>query len=636
MGKIDSSKVKKMVNKLSSLDNELSRLVAGKKKAEQDIRNTASKVTIPITDETLDATLLVRQLNTYRKEQELLVNVARIYEESHSIIEENVPRTKALMGGLSSLFSSAKDKELAAEAYEKLSQLEQGDYASEAEELLAEYKRKHSFSAGSPWEDFRANSAAYYSLLDSIKEDKADVSAKNTKTTYISDELMTSIESVELHLEGLHANLRRYQFFGTQYIIHQKNVLLGDEMGLGKTMQALAAFTHLASEGADHFLVVCPLSVVVNWTREIEKFTDLNVIEIYSKGRDEEMQQWVREGGVGITTFETLNKVPVPEGTAIDMMVVDEAHYVKNPKAQRTQSVMGAISNAERVLFMTGTPLENKVSEMVFLVSLLQQDVADRLTEDTKQYKKTIAPVYLRRVKEDVLKELPPLIEKEEWGNMNSKELEFYKAAILENNFMAARQLSWHIGDMSQSTKAERLMEICDEMISSGRKIIVFSFFKNTLNTVAEMLGERCAGIIDGSVSSEDRQKIIDKYSSDETGDVLVCQVQAAGVGLNIQAASVIVFCEPQLKPSIETQAIARAYRMGQTETVMVHRLLIRSSIDERIMDILKEKAMLFQNYADDSLVGDMNMEALGESAGEIIDSKKLMEEEAKRMAADY
>ena len=85
MGKIDSSKVKKMVNKLSSLDNELSRLVAGKKKAEQDIRNTASKVTIPITDETLDATLLVRQLNTYRKEQELLVNVARIYEESHSI-----------------------------------------------------------------------------------------------------------------------------------------------------------------------------------------------------------------------------------------------------------------------------------------------------------------------------------------------------------------------------------------------------------------------------------------------------------------------------------------------------------------------------------------------------------------------
>ena len=665
--KPSSDSVKKTVNNLTNLDLALSRLVATKRKYELDIKNGAEKVKMPLEPGSMDATMLVRNLHGYIKEQQLLVDAEKFYNDTHDLIEENTPATKVLMGGIGAFFASSSSKENGEKAYNILSEIEKSEYGKNVPLLLDEYKRVHGFGAANPWTDFNANSAPYYALLDSIVQGKTTTEKKDTSGNYLPDELIAEVEAYELKLNKLHANLRRYQYFGTQYILHQKKVLLGDEMGLGKTMQAIASFCHLAEEGMNHFLVVCPLSVVVNWTREIETHSDLKTIEIYSKGRDEEMQQWVDEGGVGITTFETLNKVPVPEGAKVDMLVVDEAHYIKNPKAQRTMSVMAAMEKSERALLMSGTPMENKVEEMNFLISLLQPEIIEKLDSatykkspfyggytpvrptgntakksgkndkyslDPEEYKRIISPVYIRRVREDVLKELPELIEKEEWGNMNSLEREFYVAALGEDNFMAARQLSWHVGDMSNSTKALRLKEISDEMKEMGRKIIIFSFFKSIISNVSGMLGEDCAGIIDGSVPSDERQNIIDKFSAGESGHALVCQVQAAGVGLNIQAASVIIFCEPQLKPSMETQAIARAYRMGQSQSVLVHRLLIKDSIDERIMDILHDKTVLFDNYADESVVGNMSMDKMGETAGETVTtevSKALMSAERER-----
>lgn len=391
-------------------------------------------------------------------------------------------------------------------------------------------------------------------------------------------------------------------------------------------MQAIASFCHLAAKGGSHFLVVCPLSVVVNWTREIQNQSQLKTIEVYGDDRGEEMAQWAQEGGVAITTFETLNKAPVPENVQIDMMVVDEAHYIKNPEAIRTKSVVAASRNASHILFMSGTPLENKVEEMNFLIQCLQPQIAAHI-ENMKQltqaeeYKKSIAPVYLRRVREDVLKELPELIEKEQWCIMNEKELSVYRDSLAEDNFMAARQLSWNMSDLTDSTKAQRLIEICEEMRESGRKIIIFSFFKNVLNNVAKLLGEYCTGIIDGSIPSDQRQQLIDDFGKAKAGSALVCQIQAGGVGLNIQAASVVIFCEPQIKPSMETQAVARAYRMGQMQSVIVHRLLMQDTIDERVMDILKNKTELFDNFADESVIGEATI-------------KQMMEEERKKMEA--
>ncbi|MBQ4059040.1 MAG: DEAD/DEAH box helicase [Lachnospiraceae bacterium] len=481
---------------------------------------------------------------------------------------------------------------------------------------------------------FRQNAAPFYAMLEAVMGD-ALPKATDKSVIALPEELLQSIEAFPLDTGSLKATLRRYQVFGTKYILHQEKVLLGDEMGLGKTMQALAAFCHLAANGARHFLVVCPLSVVVNWKREVESQTGIPAIEVYGEDRAMEMTIWAAKGGVAITSFETLNKVPIPAIVDLQMMVVDEAHYVKNPKAQRTQSVMMAAARAKRVLFMSGTPLENKVEEMQFLIQCLQPQIAEQVKNmnqliDAEKFRKAIAPVYLRRVREDVLKELPELLEKEQWGLMNSDEMDAYKTALKEGSFMAVRQVSWQLPDMKQSTKAQRLMEICEDAKEGGRKLIIFSFFKDILNKVSSMLGDSCIGVIDGSVPAGERQGMIDKLKDAPAGSALVCQIQAGGVGLNIQAASVVVFCEPQIKPSLETQAVARAYRMGQSQSVMVHRLLMDDTVDERVMEILKQKSQLFDSFADESLIGEMDTQ-INENAV----MKNIIEEEKKRLGLD-
>ena len=182
-------------------------------------------------------------------------------------------------------------------------------------------------------------------------------------------------------------------------------------------------------------------------------------------------------------------------------------------------------------------------------------------------------------------------------------------------------------------------MEIWEEAKEGGRKLIIFSFFKDVLYKVSGLLGDYCVGVIDGRISSEERQKMIDELKTAKDGSALVAQIQAGGVGLNIQAASVVVFCEPQIKPSLETQAVARAYRMGQSRSVLVHRLLIQDSVDERVMEILHTKGELFEQFADESVIGRMDIQANegNEGAGEAgVSEKKLMtkimEQEKKRL----
>ncbi len=535
-------------------------------------------------------------------------------------IQRNIANSRMILSGLKWMFSSKRNKEIALNAATTLHEIVQGEFGQTAPQVVEMYqslqqsaRRIGQTQSADCFHAFRQNSAPFYAMLESVMGDSF-AKAAATGVNALPEELLESIENFPLQTGSLKATLRRYQVFGTKYILHQERVLLGDEMGLGKTMQALAAFCHLAAQGGKHFLVVCPLSVVVNWKREVESQTGLQAIEVYGEDRALEMTMWAAQGGVAITSFETLNKVPIPAVVDLQLMVVDEAHYVKNPQAQRTKSVMAAAEQAKRVLFMSGTPLENKVEEMQFLIQCLQPEVAKKI-QNMKQliqaeaFRKAIAPVYLRRVREDVLKELPELLEKEQWGLMNKEEMQAYKASLKDGSFMSVRQVSWQLPDVANSTKAQRLMEICAEAKAGGRKLIIFSFFKDVLQKVSVMLGQDCLGIIDGSVPSKDRQALIDQLGEAPAGSALVCQILAGGVGLNIQAASVVVFCEPQIKPSLETQAIARAYRMGQSQSVVVHRLLMDDTVDERVMEILAQKTQLFDNFADESLIGDMDIQ---------------------------
>ena len=280
--------------------------------------------------------------------------------------------------------------------------------------------------------------------------------------------------------------------------------------------------------------------------------------------------------------------------------------------------------HTERLLFMTGTALENKVDEMISLIKILQPTVASSVRgmeflSSAPEFRSKVAPVYYRRKREDVLKELPDLIENMEWCTMTSVEEAVYEDAVLNKGFAAARRVSWNVDDLKDSSKAMRMKEIIEEAEDDGRKVIVFSFFLDTIKKITEMLGKRCYGPINGSVTPQRRQDIIDDFDKAPAGSVLAAQIQAGGTGLNIQSASVVILCEPQFKPSTENQAISRAYRMGQTRNVLVYRLLCEDTVDERITALLESKQEIFDAFADKSEAANESRELDEKDFGNII-----------------
>lgn len=279
---------------------------------------------------------------------------------------------------------------------------------------------------------------------------------------------------------------------------------------------------------------------------------------------------------------------------------------------------------------MTGTALENRVEEMITLIAILQPEIAKQIKRlsfmsTAESFKEKIAPVYYRRKRVDVLTELPELVESDEWCNMTAEEEKIYEDAILGKRFADARRVSWNINDIANSSKANRLLEILEEAEEENRKVIVFSFFLDTLQKVCDLLKDKCVGPINGSVSPQRRQEIIDEFTNSPNGSVLVAQIQSGGTGLNIQCASIVVICEPQFKPSIENQAISRAYRMGQARNVLVYRLLCEDSIDEKLSKLLDKKQLIFDTFADESVSANMEIDEQTFT--------ELANEEAKRIA---
>ncbi len=409
-------------------------------------------------------------------------------------------------------------------------------------------------------------------------------------------------------------------------------------MGLGKTVQAIAAMVSLRNTGDDHFMVVCPASVVENWCREVEKHSKLRAFKVHGPDRSRAISRWSTAGGVAVTTYKTLASTVIPNRHPIHMLVVDEAHCAKNPEAARTKNVRLLCARTKRVLFMTGTALENKVDEMISLVSILRPSLVSQLTplahmSSAAVFREKTAPVYYRRRRKDVLAELPELIESNEWCQMGPEETSIYEQAVLGRKYADARRVSWSVPDLSKSCKARRLREIVEEAEGDGRKVIVFSFFLDTIAKIRQHLGERCTEPINGSVPPQRRQLIIDEFGRAAPGSVLVAQIQAGGTGLNIQSASVVVICKPQFKPSIENQAISRAYRMGQSRNVLVYRLLCPESVDEKMTTILEKKQREFDAFADESVAAREAAELDEKTFGNIIEEE--VERIKRRHAAE-
>ena len=247
-------------------------------------------------------------------------------------------------------------------------------------------------------------------------------------------------------------------------------------------------------------------------------------------------------------------------------------------------------------------------------------------------FRRAAAPVYLRRNQQDVLTELPELVQVDEWEEFGAEDGAAYRKAVRDGNFMAMRRAAFAVSQPRDSAKLTRLLEITREAMANGRKVVVFSYFRDVLDIVCTALGARARGPITGSTSTVERQRIVDDSPAPPTPAVLVCQIEAGGVGLNIQAASVVILCEPQVKPSIEAQAIARAHRMGQVRTVQVHRLLIADSVDQRMLELLGSKAQLFDAYVRHSAIAEATPGAVDISEVQL--ARTIVAQEQHRLAA--
>ena len=486
-----------------------------------------------------------------------------------------------------------------------------------------------------PVEEFKKRSSDYYAILEEVTNVRPNTAANR----HFNQELLDKIQAQELDTSTIKATLRQYQTFGGKFALTQNRVIIGDEMGLGKTLQAISAIAHRSSLGANRFLVVCPASVITNWIREVDARSELPIIKIHGEDHKASLHRWVEASGIGITTYDTLKSFEISDeqiaGLGVDTVIVDEAHYIKNISTGRTRTIARWLDRSPNVIFLTGTPLENRVEEFIALATLLDSKMGNELSRvalaaGPESFRRTVAPIYLRRNTEEVLKELPELIEVVEYCTWEGVDKQKYLDAVASGNFMAMRRAAFSAQPNMIPSKLERLLELVEESFESGQKVIVFSYFRSIIEQVMQALGERAIGPITGSVSSTQRQNIVDEFQNSPTPLVLVGQIQAAGTGLNIQAASVVILCEPQIKPSLEVQAIARAHRMGQVRKVQVHRLILPESVDEHMLAMLAYKQSEFDDYARDS---DLANQAPGaKNASDESMAKVIVMEERKRL----
>ncbi|WP_243395212.1 DEAD/DEAH box helicase [Nocardioides currus] len=486
------------------------------------------------------------------------------------------------------------------------------------------------------WDDYRKRAVLYQGLLRGVLGLEDDVEAlRGGLPTEIGEAVERQRLDTAALSPDLQASLRGYQVFGAKYALAQRRVLIGDEMGLGKTIQALAVMSHLHAQDARRFLVVCPPPVLVNWMREIRQHSSLMGHRLHGPERDHAARRWRALGGVAVTSFDTLRRLDLGEED-LDLLVVDEAHLVKNPTAKRTASVAEVGERSGRVLFLTGTPLENKVEDFTNLLGMLQPELVEDLDPalmvvGARGFREQVAPGYLRRRSEDVATELPDLVRTDEWVSMTDAEREEYFDAVARGDFHSARRAAF-TADPSTSSKLERLEDIVKEAASNGRNVLVFSFYLDVIDAVVARLGDRVVGTITGQTPADSRQAVADRLAQSRVPRVLVSQISAGGVGMNIQAASVVILCEPQVKPSTEQQALKRAHRMGQLNSVQVHRLVSEESVDERMLEILQQKLDLIDTYVDTSEVAKASASATDVNEARLV--RDVMAQEQRRQAA--
>ncbi|MGV0740976.1 DEAD/DEAH box helicase [Mycolicibacterium sp. XJ870] len=433
------------------------------------------------------------------------------------------------------------------------------------------------------WMAYRKDAVPVDQLLREFASGTTDVDAAQG---FVGAQVAAQAERTGLDLSLVHTELRSYQLFGARYAVARQRVLLCDDLGLGKTIQALAVAAHLAAvDKMRHVLVICPANTSIHWVNETAKHTELTAIEIRGSQREARLAAWKDNGGLAIVSFSMLQRITLPERPGL--VIVDEAHLLRDPKSDRTRAVRNVLTSDDRILFLTGVPMHTRIDGFRHLIDFLQPDIAGKVTPNTGRqgsiaFRRAVDRAYLRRDYRDVVDELPLRIATEEWVRFSSTDRERYRRAVSSGNFTAIRQAAWPSGAPTPTAKLDRLIELVSEAQINGARVVVFSHFAAVLEVIRKALPGKVFGPAGESVS--DRQAMVDAFATDRGPATLLAQISAGALDLRrVSAPVVILVAEPQWQPRAERQVIGRTQRISDLHTVRVHRLLARGSIDEPI-----------------------------------------------------
>ncbi len=413
-------------------------------------------------------------------------------------------------------------------------------------------------------------------------------------------------------------------------LVENKKFILADDMGLGKTTSSIIA---ALETGAKKILIICPASLKINWQREIENYSNRPTSIIEGK-------KW-EDGDFIIINYDIIKNFhdekkksdSVLLKTKFDLVIIDEAHYVQNKQAQRTKLINDFVFNVERLWLLTGTPITSRPINYFNLLNLIECPVAKNWMAYVKRYcngfqfqagrrkiwnvsgasnleelRDRTAPLVLRRLKENVL-DLPDKIITPVYLRLKSKEYEalmgdyydwYDKNGDSDSLTLQFTKLT-KVRQVIAEEKVPSTIEICENIVEQGKKVIVFTNFTKTLEMILEHFG-KSAVRLDGQMSQKERQLSVDRFQNDESVMVFVGNIKAAGVGITLTAGEAVVMNDLSFLPSDHSQAEDRSYRYGQKNNVLVYYPIFDNTVEGIIYDILKKKKDIFETVMGDKV----------------------------------
>lgn len=469
-------------------------------------------------------------------------------------------------------------------------------------------------------------------------------------------EKFRSIQKQEVKIpKDLHATLRDYQVDSLNWFETLDYLgfggILADEMGLGKTIQTIA---FLLNKKDKKTLIVTPTSLIHNWKSEFEKFAPSLSVGISHGLKKDRLGiiKNINDFNVILTTYGSLrNDIEEYEKLEFDYCIIDEAQNIKNPLASSTDAVKAI--KASNKFALTGTPIENNLMELWSIFDFIMPGYLYSLTKfnaifikdvnQVENLKRMIKPFILRRTKEQVIKELPPKIEKEFYVEMGKTQRNTYGIYVEEikrkleekkdvknkitifSYLTKLRQLCLDPsiiveGYKGKSAKTDTCLEIIKDYIEKDNKILVFSQFTSVLKNIGKKLNKNKINFyyLDGSTPAKNRITLVDSFNNNEDIKVFLISLKAGGTGLNLTSANTVIHFDPWWNPSVQNQASDRAHRIGQKQVVEVIKLISKGTIEEKIMELQQKKSELIHDMLDGNLNNTNILSSLSEE--ELID----------------